>query len=183
MQYDIKVHNEKAKNIEDQLKDDVKNMKEVASQNYYMKECNKNLKYLIKNQDFLAILSDIKFVKKMDRSRYSKIIISMDKLMKVYVYILIDKYDVNTHIPIFNDLRREVLELLYSLIFIIPDQFKNINIKNPHDIIENSITNFYKKTNNMIQIIKRYNAIGNKNVYINFEKYIPYESNKQSYLP
>jgi len=169
--------------IENKLKDDVNDVKELTTSNFYVKENAKQMKYLVKNQEFVDILQNIRFTKKFDKSKYSKLIIYMDKIMKVYVYILCDRYDLNTYLPVFNDLKYEILELMYSLIFVVPERLKHSYGFDPNEQIQKSLEDFYKKTNSMIKIIRNYSKIGKKEVFFNFEKYRPYEQSLNHYLP
>ena len=173
----------KAITVKEKLRQEVKDVKELNVQSAYVNENNKNLKFLVKNREFLDILHNIRFIKKFDRSRYTNLIVYMDNLMKVYIYILADRYDINTYLPLFNDLKSEVLEIMYSLIFVIPDKFKHIYGFDPHQEIQKSLEDFYKKTNNMITVIRNYSKIGKNEYYINLEKYRPYEVDKELYLP
>lgn len=188
--YIINIQNEQNKLIENSkiksklnIKNDVKDKKEVATNNFYIKETSKSLKYLLKNQQLINIIQNIQFVKKFDKTRYTNIITNMDKLMKVYIYILSDRYDLQMHLPIFMDLRTDILEIFYSFIFVIPDKFKHIYGFNPYDQIHKSRDDFLKITNNMTQVLQNYGRIEKQHVYINLEKYKPYEKNKELYLP
>lgn len=165
------------------IKNDVQDKKEIATNNFYVKETSKALKYLLKNQQLIGIIQNIQFVKKFDKTRYTNMITNMDKIMKVYIYILSDRYDVNSHLPIFTDLRSDILEIFYSFIFVIPDKFKHIYGFDPYEQIHKSRDDFIRISNNMLQIMQNYGKIEKQQVYINFEKYKPYEKNKELYLP
>ena len=85
--------------------------------------------------------------------------------------------------PIFDDTRNNILELFYSLIFIIPNKFKHIYGFDPYEEIERSLDDFRKKTEKMLNILINFGKINKGYDYINFNKYIPYEKNKELYLP
>ena len=70
----------------------------------------------------MDILFNIRFIKKFDKTRYSNMIIYMDKLMKIYIYILADRYDINIYLPIFTDTKNSIIEIFYSLIFVVPNK-------------------------------------------------------------
>ena len=172
-------NNIKIESIQKELKDIV----ELSTDNFYIFKNNKNIKFLIKNKEFMDILFNIRFIKKFDKTKYSNMIINMDKLMKIYVYILADRYDINTYLPIFTDIKNNILEIFYSLIFAIPNKFKHTYGFDPQVEIDKSLADFRIKTNNMITVITNYAKIGKEEVYINIHKYIPYEKNKEHYLP
>jgi hypothetical protein len=167
----------------DNIQKEVKDIIEVSNDNFYVNKNNKNTKYLIKNKEFMDILYNIRFIKKFDKTKYSNMIINMDKLMKIYIYILADRYDINTYLPIFTDIKDTIIEIFYSLIFVIPNKFKHIYGFDPQVEIDKSLKDFRTKTKNMITVITNYSKIGKEEVYLNIHKYIPYEKNKEHYLP
>jgi hypothetical protein len=168
------------------LKTEVADIKELNTDNFVMNKDNKsinNVKHLVKNKEFVNIIYNIRFIKRFDKTRYTNLIIYMNKLMKVYIYILTDRYDLNVYLPIFNDIRNDILEYFYSLIFVIPEKFKHIYGFNPHSEIDKSLNEFREKVKNMLVILTNYGKIGMKKEYINMEYYRPYEKNKELYLP
>jgi len=178
------VKNTKIRNIkEETIKNEVKDIVEVNSNNFYINKNDKNAKFLIKNTEFMDILFNIRFIKRFDKTRYSNMIINMDKLMKIYIYILADRYDINVYLPLFNDIKNNIIEIFYSLIFVVPNKFKHIYGFDPQVEIDNSLDKFRKKVKDMIIVITNYAKIGKEKVYINNDKYVPYEKNKEHYLP
>ena len=168
---------------EDKIRDEVKDIVELDTDNFYINKNNKKAKFLVKNSEFMNILFNIRFIKRFDKTRYSNMIINMDKLMKIYIYILADRYDINTYLPIFTDIKDNIIEIFYSLIFVIPNKFKHIYGFDPQVEIDKSLKDFRTKTKNMITVITNYSKIGKEEVYLNIHKYIPYEKNKEHYLP
>ena len=168
---------------EEKIIKEVKDIVELSTDNFYINKNNKNLKHLIKNKEFMNILFNIRFIKKFDKTRYSNMIIYMDKLMKIYIYILADRYDINTYLPIFTDIKNSIIEIFYSLIFVVPNKFKHIYGFDPQVEIDKSLSEFRTKIKDMLTVITNYAKIGKQKVYINNDKYIPYEKNKEHYLP
>jgi len=168
---------------EDKIRDEVKDVVELATDNFYIHKNNKEIKYLLKNKEFMDILFNIRFIKRFDKTRFSNMIVNMDKLMKIYVYILADRYDVNTYLPIFNDIKNNIYEIFYSLIFVVPNQFKHIYGFDPQTEIDKSLSDFRKKIKDMLTVITNYAKIGKQKVYVNNDKYAPYEKNKEYVLP
>ena len=167
----------------EKIRSEVKDIVEVATDNFYINKNSKNVKYLVKNKEFMDILFNIRFIKKFDKTRYSNMIINMDKMMKIYMYILADRYDTNTYLPIFADIKNSILEIFYSLIFVVPNQFKHIYGFDPQTEIDKSLSDFRNKTVDMLTVITNYARIGKQIVYINNDKYVPYEKNKENTLP
>ena len=168
---------------EDKIRDEVKDIVELDTANFYINKNDKKAKFLIKNSEFMNILFNIRFIKRFDKTRYSNMIINMDKLMKIYMYMLADRYDINTYLPIFTDIKNNIIEIFYSLIFVIPNKFKHIYGFDPQVEIDKSLDEFRSKTKEMLVVITNYAKIGKEKVYINSDKYIPYEKNKEHYLP
>jgi len=168
---------------EEKILKEVKDIVELSTDNFYINKNNKNVKYLIKNKEFMDILFNIRFIKKFDKTRYSNMIINMDKAMKIYIYILADRYDINTYLPIFTDIKNNILEIFYSLIFVVPNKFKHIYGFDPQVEIDKSLSDFRTKIKDMLTVITNYAKIGKNKVYINNDKYTPYEKNKEHYLP
>lgn len=168
---------------EEKIRSEVKDIVEVSTDNFYINKNSKNVKYLVKNKEFMEILFNIRFIKRFDKTRYSNMCINMDKMMKIYMYILADRYDTNTYLPIFTDIKNNVLEILYSLIFVVPNQFKHIYGFEPQAEIDKSLSDFRNKTTDMLTVITNYARIGKQIVYINNDKYMPYEKNKEFVLP
>jgi hypothetical protein len=168
------------------LKNDISDINEINTDNFVINRNNKNInnvKHLVKNNEFVNIIYNLRFIKKFDKTRYTNLIIYMNKLMKIYIYILADRYDLNVYLPIFNDIRNDVLEYFYSLIFVVPEKFKHIYGFNPQNEIDKSLNEFREKIKNMLIILTNYGKIGMKKEYINIEYYRPYEKNKELYLP
>jgi hypothetical protein len=168
---------------EEKIIGEVKDIVELSTNNFYINKNDKNIKYLIKNKEFMDILFNIRFIKKFDKTRYSNLIIYMDKLMKIYIYLLADRYDINIYLPIFTDIKNSIIEIFYSLIFVIPNKFKHIYGFDPQIEIDKSLSDFRIKVKDMLTVITNYAKISKQNVYVNNDKYIPYEKNKEHYLP
>lgn len=168
---------------EDKIRDEVKDVVELSTDNFYLHKNNKNIKYLVKNKEFMDVLFNIRFIKRFDKTRYSNMIVNMDKLMKIYIYILADRYDINTYLPIFTDIKNNILEIFYSLIFVVPNQFKHIYGFDPQTEIDKSLSDFRNKIKQMLTVITNYAKIDKQKVYVNNDKYMPYEKNKEHVLP
>lgn len=166
------------------LSNEVKEVEQINTDNFYTQvNNNKNIKFIGKDKVFIDIIYNIRFIKKFNKTTYNKFIININKLMKIYIYILSNRYELNTYLPIFNDTRDNILELFYSLIFIIPKKFKHIYGFDPYEEIERSLEDFRNKTDRMLNILINFGKINKGYDYINFNKYIPYEKNKELYLP
>ena len=183
----IKQANATKKNREEDIVDNIDKgidtIKELNTNNFNININTGNIKFLKKNKEFLDIIHNLRFVKKFDKTRYNNLIIYMNKLMKIYIYILSDRYDIYIYIPIFNDIVNDILEILYSFVFVVPDRFKHIYGFNPSEEIDKSIVDFRTKLEKMLIVLNNYGKIEKKKIYIDIYKYNPYEKNKELYLP
>jgi len=183
----IQKNNAKTKNIEEVVLENIDKgidtIKELNTNNFYININTGHIKFLKKNKEFLEIINNLKFVKKFDKTRYNNLIIYANKLMKIYIYILSDRYDIYIYMPIFNDIVNDILEILYSFVFIVPQKFKHIYGFNPDNEIDKSIANFRNKIEQMLIVLNNYGKIAKKKIYIDIYKYSPYEKNKELYLP
>ena len=175
-------NNTEAKII-DKIDNDIDTIKELNTNNFYININNGNVKFLVKNKEFIDIIKNLRFIKKFDKTRYNNLIILMNKLMKIYIYILSDRYDVYEYIPIFNDIKNDIFEILYSLVFVVPERFKHIYGFNPTEEIEKSLSNFRIKVVTMLKILDNYGKLSKDKKYLDIHKYSPYEKNKELYLP
>ena len=183
----IKQANATKKNREEDIVDNIDKgidtIKELNTNNFNININTGNIKFLKKNKEFLDIIHNLRFVKKFDKTRYNNLIIYMNKLMKIYIYILSDRYDIYIYIPIFNDIVNDILEILYSFVFVVPNRFKHIYGFNPSEEIDKSIVDFRTKLEKMLIVLNNYGKIEKKKIYIDIYKYNPYEKNKELYLP
>jgi len=169
--------------IIDKIDKDIDDIKELNTNNFYININSGDIKFLVKNKEFIDIIKNLRFIKKFDKTRYNNLIILMNKLMKIYIYILSDRYDAYVYIPIFNDIKNDILEILYSLVFVVPERFKHIYGFNPTEEIEKSLGDFKIKVANMLIVLNNYGKLGKDKKYLDIHKYSPYEKNKELYLP
>lgn len=162
---------------------DVIGRKEISNENYYIKKFPKNIKYLINDDNLMNIITNIRFVRKFDNAKYTDIILLMDTFMKIYIYILSDRYDAEVYIPIFMDIRYSILEILYSLIIVVPDKLKHIYGLDTYKEINKSIEEFLKYSRNMLTILENYGKIGKGIKYIQDNKYRPYNILESHKMP
>jgi hypothetical protein len=105
----------------------------------------------------------------------------MDKLQKVYVYILAGRYRPDLYIQTFIDIRKSVLEILYSFVVVVPHQFKHTYGLDPYQEIEKSIDDFTVVSRTMMEILYSYAKANGYNIADNY--FHPYEENRENLLP
>lgn len=166
---------------EKQVVQSLEGRKELVSPSYPMKAFRGKIKYLPKNAIFMEIVQDLRFIRIFDKARYGDLIVHLDKLQKVYMYILARRYSCEQHIPVFIDLRDYVSELLYSLYVIIPEALTHTYGINPHNTIENNINEFTGVTRRMLEILKAF--CKDEGAYYPEMLPRPYEASRSNRLP
>lgn len=178
--YVVKISHEKDNDIttrENMLNNDIKDRKEVNSQAFYIDKFPKKLKYLKQSEQLMSVLTNIRFVKKFNKSLYGDLILHMNKLMKIYIYILSNRYDVNMSLQLFIDTRDIIMEHLNSLVMIVPEKMKHTYGFNAYEEIDISINDFTKTTDKMISVMNNYSKIHLGKEHTIDTKYKPYEKN------
>ena len=163
------------------INNNLKYISNINNNNYNISKLPTKLKYLLQDDILINIFNDIDFIKKFNKSRYSEILINVDKMMKIYIYILSDIYDPRIYLSTFNNLRIDILELLYSIILIIPLEFKHNHGFNPITKLNKSIKNFIMRSRKMITIIQNYAKYDKNIIHLDDTIYTPY--NRISNLP
>jgi len=150
---------------------------------YTLHKIPKSLKFLNKNSKLVKILENISFIRTFDKTRYSDILLSANLMMKIYIYILSTRYDSVYHITSFVDTRDNTIELLYSLIIIVPQNTRHIYGLNPYEEIHKTIDEFTTYSREMLTILEKFSKIHQKEIYIPETKYKPYNAVKEISFP
>lgn len=162
--------------------------KEIATNNYYIKNSpKKGLEYLKNNETLLKIVNDLAFVKTFDAQKYNEMCIYMNSYQKVYMYILAERYLANNYIQTFLDLRENILEIMYQYYVVVPQHLKHIYGISPYEKIEKNITEFIKLSRTMIEVLENFCRMDLKEKYFPTTNPMPhdvhYEKEKKHILP
>jgi len=164
-------------NIINSLNTDIKDRQYVVNDNYYLKKFPDKIKYLYKDKKLLDIIINIRFIKKYDYDKYTNIIYQIDKLYKIYIFILADRYDINIYFSTFLLLRNSIIKELYSIYIILPMKMKFFYGFNSFEELKKTIINFINYSRKLITIIERY-AKQEKNIhYLEDTKYKHFDGN------
>jgi len=144
---------------------------------------NKKINYLNNDKILLEIILNVRFIKIFDKDKYTTIILKTEEFMKIYIFMLGDRYDIKNHFTSFLNIRNDILNLLYSSYLIIPSKLKYIYNLNPYQELKKTINNFMKHTRKMILIIEKY-AFEKKGIkYLEDTKYKPHNYNFNNITP
>jgi hypothetical protein len=128
----------------------------------------KGFTYLHKNQVLMDIALDLALLKMFDRAKYGDFLVLMNQFQKTYIYILVERYYFESYFPTFLDLGDQILELMYSMYFVMPSSgLKHVYNVIPSVLIEENINRFTVLRRKMIQILE---SFGKKQLGV---KYIP----------
>lgn len=148
------------------LDQDIANRKETNENLFMLRKFPKQMKYLKENEDFVAMAHNIRFVQKFNKSRYADILLNMNLLMKIYIYILAERYEPELHIGQYIDTRDNIIDLLYSLIIVVPDGMRHVYALDPHKEIHNTIDAFVYKSREMLTTLEKFAKIHKKSIYL-----------------
>lgn len=116
----------------------------------------KGFRFLKQNQGFVDIAKAVVICRMFDKARYSDLLLYLDKMQKIYMYILDGRYNCKPFVAIFLDMRDKVLENLYSMYFVVPPKAKHVYGLRPHEAIEHSIDAFLSLSEEMLAVLRSY---------------------------
>jgi len=140
------------------------------------------LRFLPKNPALAAIARDLRFVRTFDKARYADLLLYMEKFQKTYMYILGDRYYLESYVGTLMDLRDSVAETLYSLVFAVPASFRHSYGVAPYPIIQRNIEEFQVLSRKMIKIVENF-ARSRGDAHFPAVGPRPYEKGREDRLP
>ncbi len=165
------------KNKISKLNGDIKDKQEILDENYEINKFPIELKYLTNDKILIELILKIRFIKIFDNAKYTKILLLFENFMKIYIFMLADRYDINNYFSTFLQLRQSIIKELYAIYVVIPMKLQHIYNVNSFETIKENINNFIKHSRKMILIIENY-AYKHKGLYyLQDTKYKPYEKN------
>ena len=164
-------------NIITAINKDIKERQYLSDENYFLKKFPNEIKYLHKDKELFNIIINIRFIKRYDASKYSNIVFYVDKLYKIYMFILADRYDIKKYFNTFLLLRNTIIKEMYSIYIILPMKMKYYYGFNSFDEINKSIKLFIDYSRKMITILERYGFQEKEIFYLDDSKYKPYDNN------
>jgi len=159
------------------LNDDIKNEKSVIDDNYYINKFPIELRYLKNDKYLIELVLKIRFIKLFDNAKYTKLLLLFENFMKVYIFMLADRYEIKDYFTTFLELRQSISKELYGIYIIIPIKLRYIFNVNTFETIKETIHNFIQHSRRMILIIENY-AYKHKGLYyLPDTQFKPYEKN------
>ena len=167
----LKINNDLEKNqyeekkIKDKINNNLVNVRYFNSLNGNIDKIPKEFKYLLKDDILTQITIDINFINKFNKTLYIDIILNIDKLMKIYIYILNNIYHPTQYISSFIQTKKYILELLNSVKLNVPIISKYTIGFNLHNRVNKSIMLFKMRVRKMNTILNNYSKY-EKNIYL-----------------
>ena len=94
--------------------------------------------YFLKNNKFMEeIIYDLRFIEKYDRGDFFKMMILMDAFLKIYYYIIDDRYDYHYIDILVNHVRLELLNVINNFMVDAPMFSKNKKVRLDKHINDN----------------------------------------------
>jgi len=164
------------KNIISSINKDIKERQYISNENYFFKKFSNEIKYLQKDKKLLDIIINIRFIKRYDSSKYTNIVLYIDKLYKIYIFILANRYDIKKYFSTFILLRNTIIRELYSIYIILPVKMKYYYGFDSFVELKKSTSDFIEYSRKMITILERFGYQEKEVYYLNDTKYKPYEN-------
>lgn len=114
----------------------------------------KGFKYLAQSTPLLDLLQRIRIVRMFDRPRFQELALTLDHFHKTYIYVLGRRTIPRHGVPLFFDLRDRVLQLLYSMHFIVPKQPKHVYGLDPLQRLDEATATFTAIADKMTSVLK-----------------------------
>ena len=159
------------------LNNDLKDKEHIIDDNYIINKFPIELRYLKNDKILIELILKIRFIKIFDDAKYTKLILLLEKFMKVYIFMLADRYDISDYFSTFLELRKSIIKELYSIYIVIPMKLRYIFNVNSFNTIKETINDFMKHSRKMILIIENYGFKHKGLYYLQDTKYKPYEKN------
>lgn len=133
-----KVREKKTSNVSEyflSIEDYLSSSNDISTDLYHINKYPKKLTYLKMNDDFKNILYELKFITLYDKELYMKLITFIESFLRIHYKILISKYEFGLYYQVLKDIRREILNIINSVYFNIPNISKILDINNLDDYI------------------------------------------------
>jgi hypothetical protein len=137
--------------FQNKINDKILNLDKSLSSNIFdLNIVPKKFKYILNDEILIGIIKNLYFLEKINKTRFVELLTNLDKLMKIYIFILNDIYDVKYYIKNFIDIRDNIISLLQSYL-----NFTNLN-KKYYDIVNKNLHFFIFRSRKMISILENY---------------------------
>jgi hypothetical protein len=90
----------------------------------------KDLRHIRSSREVQECLYNLRFMMIYDKEDFIDIIVMLEYFLKIHFNVMIGKYDIQTYFVILKDIRKEVINALYSSFFNVPEYSTTFYSKN-----------------------------------------------------
>jgi hypothetical protein len=120
---------------------------------FYIHKTPRNIKYIKKHHDIRQILYELKFVLGYDKGLYHKLVSFVEYFLKIHYKVMIDKYEFSLYYPMLVDTRHEILNILKTIYFNIPNISTILSIQNLDEYVEKRIKQLQAITYKLMKLL------------------------------
>jgi len=88
---------------------------------FYIHKTPKNLKFIKKTDEYKNVLYEIKFLQIYDRALFNKLVTYTEYFLKIHYKMMLGYYDFNLYYQILRDTRSEILNIMKTSYFNLPN--------------------------------------------------------------
>lgn len=156
--YDTKHHKQTSDKFWKTVSKQLQDYEIVNDQVFLVHKPPETLKYLFFHPQVVDTLEDLKFMLIYEKDLFLRLIIYIEWFMKVQYNIMIEKYNACSFYPILRDLRREIMNILASLVFNMKPYSNILDIPNMIEFTQLRTRNIQTITWRYMTIVKhKYN--------------------------
>jgi hypothetical protein len=148
--------NKNMKMIVNKKEVDLSNDFEVPENNiFYVHKTPRNLKFIKRHNEFMHVIYDLRFLNIYDQALYNKLISYIEYFLKIHYKIMIGKYEVDLYLGMLKDIRSEILNIMKTIYFNIPNVSTILYIDDLDNYVETRIQKVQAITYKLLKVIGR----------------------------
>lgn len=102
---------------------------ELSEKNFYqVHKTPRSLKYLLKKDEYVNIIYDLRFLNTYDKPTYHKLVSLANYFLKIHYNTMLGKYDFDQNLGVLKDIRNEMLNCMSAAFFNVPKVSKILDI-------------------------------------------------------
>lgn len=120
---------------------------------FSMHKTPRSLKYIKRTDDIRQILYQLKFLNIYEPSLYDRLVTYSETFLKIHYKMMLGKYDFKTYYPILQDTRNELLNIMKTIYFNVPNISTILDIPDLDKVVDDTVTRMQAKTYKYIKIV------------------------------
>jgi hypothetical protein len=150
----------------------------LVESTYLLHKPPKNFKHVKTNKDIMNALYGLRFLMTYDKIVLLQVAMLLEYFLKIHFNMILGKYDATTYTEILLDIRHELLNLLHSVFFVIPDISKVFESTALDDDLKTGIYKLQSITYRYVKIVfKKYK---NKLLTKDYQGPLNYDKNAEN---